>query len=164
MDRPPLLRRMPDSEELLYPTRKERFEDRRKERSDRKLLDEFFDHPTLLAISRLITQGQFEAIDYPVATGKEGGVFRATAHDGFRAIKVYRISNATFRRLPPHVLEVMRRELSLSNHARMIFAWTRREHTILRQFTEAGVRVPEPKAYSRNVLVMEFVGTQGLPS
>lgn len=155
---------MPDPEELLFPTRKERVGDRRKERHQRKLLDEFFDHPTLLTISRMVTQGQFEQVDYPVSTGKEGGVFRASAPDGYRAVKVRRIGNAIFRRLPPYLIEELLRDASARSAGRVVFAWTRREHTVLRRLRAAGVRVPEPFGYLRNVLVMEFVGTDGLPA
>ena len=150
---------MPRPTEVAFPSRKERVEDRRKEREQRKLRDEFFDHATLLTISRLVTQGQFEAIDFPISTGKEGGVFRASGAEGFRAVKIYRIGNAVFRGLPPHVLEEFRRELSDRNFPRLVAAWTRREHTILRRLFDAEVRVPRPFAYLRNVLVMDFIGT-----
>jgi RIO kinase 1 len=143
---------------LLFRRRKERLEDRRTEDQGRKLLDEFFDERTLLTISRMVTQGQFEALDYPVSTGKEGGVFRASGAGGFRAVKVYRIGNAVFKRLPAHALEELRREASDKNQARLIYAWTRREHSILRKFREAGMDVPEPYGYLRNVLVMDFIG------
>lgn len=154
---------MTRAERLLFPKR-ERVADRRKEGQQRKLLDEFFDHATLVAISRLITQGQFEALDYPVSTGKEGGVFRASSPEGFRAVKVYRIGNAVFRRLPAYALEELKRESSERNYARLVFAWTRREHTILRRLRAAGVSCPEGYGYLRNVLVMEFIGTDGLPA
>lgn len=156
------MRGVPDPESVVFPRRKERKEDLRKETDHRKLRDEFFDHPTLLAISRLVSQGQFEAVDYPIATGKEGGVFRATTGGGFRAVKVYRIGNAVFRRLPAYALEELRREASERNYGRLIAAWTRREHTILRKMTEAGVWVPQPYGYLRNVLVMDFIGTDGI--
>ena len=156
---------MPDPEELLYPTRTERVEDRRKERQQRKLVDEFFDHATLLAVGRLINQGQFQSIDYPISTGKEGGVFRATVPGGFRAVKIYRIGNTIFRHVPPYVIEWLRREVgAMGNTSRMIFAWTRREHTVLTQLRAADVRVPQPFAWFRNVLVMEFIGVDGLPA
>jgi RIO kinase 1 len=155
---------MPNTAEQVFPHSKERFEDRRKQSSDRKLLDEFFDHPTLLAISRLVSQGQFEAIDYPIATGKEGGVFRATSSAGYRAVKVYRIGNAIFRRIPSYAMEDLKREASARNFGRLVFAWTRREHSVLRKLHAAEVRVPEPYGYLRNVLVMDFVGTNGLPA
>ena len=138
--------------------------DRRVEGQQRKLVDEFFDHRTLLTISRLITQGQFESLDYPIATGKEGGVFRASGPGGLRAVKVYRIGNAIFRRLPAYAIEELRREASVRDHAGLIYAWTRREHSVLRKLRAAEVRVPEPFGYLRNVLVMEFVGSEGIAS
>jgi RIO kinase 1 len=155
---------MADVEEQLFPRRKERFEDRRHEQQHRKLLDEFFDHSTLVAISRLITQGQFDQLDYPISTGKEGGVFRALSGESYRAVKVYRIGNAVFKRLPAYALEMLKREASTSNYGRLVTGWTRREHSVLRRLYEAGVRCPQPYGYLRNVLVMDFIGTDGLPA
>lgn len=151
---------MARAEDLVFP-RREHVEDRRKEGQQRKLLDEFFDHATLLAVSRLVTQGAFKAIDHPIASGKEGGVFRATATEGFRAVKIYRIGNTLFRHLPPYALEELRREASVRNYGGLIFAWTRREHTILGRLEDAGVRAPRPLGHYRNVLVMEFIGSDG---
>lgn len=154
---------MPRPEDLVFPRRKERTEDMRHEGQHRKLVDEFFDHRTLLAISRLMTQGQFEVLDYPISTGKEGGVFRANGPGGYRAVKIYRIGNNVFRHLPAYVIEELRREASERDHARLIYAWTRREHSLLRRLAEAKVSVPTPYGYLRNVLVMEFVGVEGMP-
>jgi RIO kinase 1 len=150
---------MPRPEEVVFP-RHERVEDRRKERSHRKLLDEFFDRATLLAVSRLVNRGLFDSVDYPISTGKEGGVFRATKGAEFRAVKIYRISNTAFRHLPAYALEELRREASLRNYGGLIFAWTRREHTILGRLRDAGVRAPLPYGHYRNVLVMEYIGTK----
>lgn len=149
---------MPRPDEILYPTRRERAEDRRKERSDRKVLDEFFDHSTLLAVSRLVTRGAFSTLDYPISTGKEGGVFRAVRGDGFVAVKVYRVGNATFRRFPSYALAELRRSGSVRSMNQLVPAWTRREHTILGHLQKAGVRVPAPIDHLRNVLVMEYIG------
>lgn len=148
---------MPRAQDVVFP-RWERVEDRRKESAQRKLLDEFFDHATLLAIRRLAGQGLIDAIDYPISSGKEGGVFRAHRGEELRAVKIYRISNTTFRRLPPYAIEELRREASARNFGGLVIAWTRREHTILSRLKDAGVRVPTPLGHYRNVLVMEFVG------
>jgi len=149
---------VPRPADLVFP-RRERFEDRRKDAGQRKLLDEFFDHGTLLAVSRLVNQGLFDVLDHPVSSGKEGGVFRASKGGEFRAVKIYRISNTTFRHLPAYALEELRREASARNYGGLIFAWTRREHTILGRLAEAGVRAPVPYGHYRNVLVMEYIGT-----
>jgi RIO kinase 1 len=155
---------MPRPEDVVFPRRRERTEDRLKERQQRKVLDEFFDHATLLAVSRLITQGQFDSIDFPISTGKEGGVFRATQGSEFRAVKVYRIANTTFRHLPDFALEQLRRQTNVRNYGGLIIAWTRREHTILGRLAEAEVRAPRPFGHLRNVLVMEFIQDAGSPA
>ena len=69
-----------------------------------------------------------------------------------------------FRHLPPYVLEELLKEASAHNRSQLIFAWTRREHTILRRLASAKVRCPQPYGYYRNVLVMELIGTDGMPS
>ncbi|HYA11009.1 MAG TPA: serine protein kinase RIO [Thermoplasmata archaeon] len=148
---------MPRSVDVVFP-RRERVEDRRKDAGQRKLLDEFFDHNTLLAVSRLANQGLFDVLDHPISSGKEGGVFRASKGAELRAVKIYRISNTMFRHLPPYALEELRREASARNYGGLIFAWTRREHTILGRLAEAGVRAPRPLGHYRNVLVMEYIG------
>jgi RIO kinase 1 len=148
---------VPRTEDAVFP-RRERIDDRRKEGQQRKLLDEFFDHGTLLAVSRLVTQGLFDVLDHPISSGKEGGVFRASKDSELRAVKIYRIANTTFRHLPPYALEELRREASVRNYGGLIFAWTRREHTILSRLADAGVRAPRPYGHYRNVLVMEFIG------
>jgi RIO kinase 1 len=148
---------MPRPQDVVFP-RAERVEERRKELAQRKLLDEFFDHSTLLAVSRLANRGLFDVIDHPISTGKEGGVFRGTLGAEFRAVKIYRIGNATFR-VPEYALEELRREASVRNWGGLIFAWTRREHTILGRLADAGVRAPRPYGHYRNVLVMEYIGS-----
>ena len=150
---------MPRPHDVVFPSRRERTEDRRKEGDQRKLLDEFFDHSTLLTVSRLVTRGLFDAVDYPISTGKEGGVFRATKGSEYRAVKIYRIGNTVFRNLPAYALEALRRETSVRNYGGLVFAWTRREHTILGRLADAGVSAPRPLGHLRNVLVMEFVGS-----
>jgi len=143
--------------DVVFP-RHERVEDRRRDAGQRKLLDEFFDHSTLLAVSRLVNQGLFDILDHPISTGKEGGVFRASKGSELRAVKIYRISNTTFRRMPAYAMAELRREASARNFGGLIFAWTRREHTVLGRLAEAGVRVPRPYGHYRNVLVMEYIG------
>jgi RIO kinase 1 len=45
-----------------------------------------------------------------------------------------------------------------SDKRKVVLAWTRKEFANLRRAAAAGVRVPEPIAVERNVLVMELVG------
>jgi RIO kinase 1 len=155
---------VPDVEEMLFPRKKERTEDRRKERAHRDVMDEVFDRATLLAVSRLVSHGFLREVDYSISTGKEANVFRVTTPEGPQALKVYRISNATFRNYPPYAVEELRREVGGGSFAKMIFAWARREFQALKACHEAKVPVPRPVTHYRNLLLMEFVGEEGLPS
>ncbi|EQD51730.1 Non-specific serine/threonine protein kinase, partial [mine drainage metagenome] len=80
------------------------------------------------------------------------------------AVKVYRIGNSSYRRLPAYALDELRRETSIHNFTGLIVAWTRREHTLLGRLAEAGVRVPRPFTHRRNVLVMEYLGDREGPA
>lgn len=153
------------AEELLFPRRKERTEERRKERSHHDVRDEVFDRLTLLAVSRLVTQGQFQEVDYSISTGKEANVFRVSGRSGFGALKIYRISNAVFRRFPPWALEDLRRTVGPGSFGRLVFAWAHREFTAMKACELARVPVPRPRIQWRNLLLMDLVGSpQGVPA
>ncbi len=138
-------------------------EDRRKERSHGDAMDEVFDRRTMLAVGRFVTRGLMNEVDFSISTGKVANVFRVTSREGYRALKVYRISNAVFRSLPPYLLHELREEVGSDSFGRMVFAWVRREFMALEDCREAGVPVPAPVEYYRNIFLMEFMGAEGLP-
>lgn len=135
------------------------------EDEDRKTLDEVFDRPALLTIYKLMTDGLIDTIDFPISTGKEANVFRVTSPDGdFYALKVYRTSNLTFKRIARYIEGDPRFKGIHGSRRKMIFAWATKEFRNLQRLREAKVRVPEPIKFSQNMLVMEFIGTDGTPS
>jgi RIO kinase 1 len=46
----------------------------------------------------------------------------------------------------------------------MVFTWAEKEFKNLKIAIEVGVRVPKPIAVEKNVLVMEFIGENGVPA
>ena len=66
----------------------------------RKTTDDVFDEATLKNIQQLFSRGIIATIENIIATGKEANVFRAKTFDGRnRAVKIYRLNTATFRKL-----------------------------------------------------------------
>ena len=66
----------------------------------KKTVDDVFDEVTLKNLQQMISQGVINTIENTIATGKEGNVFRAKTINGeYRAVKIYRINTATFRKL-----------------------------------------------------------------
>ncbi|MFB6211078.1 MAG: serine/threonine-protein kinase Rio1 [Halobacteriales archaeon] len=118
-----------------------------------------FDDATYAAIYKLVQDGHISAFGGPISTGKEANVYEALAPDGREvAVKVYRISASDFRDMREYLAGDPRFEGISDNKKAVVLAWTRKEFANLTRAQQAGVRVPEPIAAERNVLVMELVG------
>lgn len=138
---------------------------RLKDADQRKTYDEVFDRTTLLTLQRLINAGVLNVLDYPIATGKEGNVFRATTASGeFRAVKIYRVSNATFTSLSQYIIGDPRFPRAGGSRRRLIQAWAMKEFKNLKRMAEAGARVPRPYHVEDNVLVMDYIGDEATPA
>jgi RIO kinase 1 len=125
---------------------------------ERKTYDEVFDQDTLLTLYDLMSDGVLNTLDFPIATGKEGNVFRATTSDGdYLAVKIYRVSNATFNNIQRYVMGDERFRNIGKNRRRGIFLWAQKELRNLERLSAAGVRVPKPMTCQKNVIAMEYV-------
>jgi RIO kinase 1 len=129
-----------------------------KDADERKTYDEVFDHDTLLTLYDLMSDGVLNTLDFPIATGKEGNVFRATNVDGgYLAMKIYRVSNATFNNIQKYIVGDERFRNIGRNRRRAIFLWAQKEFRNLERLTAAGVRVPKPLTCQKNVIAMEYI-------
>lgn len=138
---------------------------RRKDSDDRKTYDEVFDKENLMRIYKLFTDGVIDQVDFPISTGKEGNVFRAITPDGgFLALKIYRTSTATFKEMAKYVLGDPRFKGVTRNRRKMILAWASKEFRNLQRFEDVGVRVPSPVTCHKNLVVMEYIGTESSPA
>lgn len=134
------------------------FRKRLKDADQLKVEDSVFDEATLAAVYKLVQDGYIEAFGGPISTGKEANVFEALGADGREvAVKIYRISASDFRHMRDY-LEGDPRFEGVSDKRGVVLAWTKKEYANLSRARAAGVRVPEPIATERNVLVMELIG------
>ena len=154
------------------------FRKRIKDTEQFKLQESVFDDATLAAVYKLVQDGYIDAFGGPVSTGKEASVFEALGgqagerpDSGARtaddtpghpdrevAVKVYRINTSNFRQMRDYLEGDPRFEGIASDKKAVVLAWTKKEFANLSRARKAGVRVPEPIAVQRNVLVMELVG------
>ncbi|MEM4272181.1 MAG: serine protein kinase RIO [Candidatus Bilamarchaeaceae archaeon] len=144
-------RKKPDREDFLL---KERF----------KLESEVFDRQTLLTLSRLISKGIIKNMDYPVSTGKEANIFRATTPSGsFLAVKIYKIETTHFMNRKEYLIGDPRFRKFRRNEMGLVYAFVQKEFKNLQICEKAGIHAPKPLLQEKNVLVMEFLGEEGLP-
>ena len=127
-----------------------------------KVEQSVFDDATFAAIYKLVQDGYIDAFGGPISTGKEANVYEALASDDGTdhdvAVKIYRINASNFQQMREYLQGDPRFEGIGSDKKKVVLAWTRKEFANLRRAQQAGVRVPEPIAVERNVLVMELVG------
>ena len=117
-----------------------------------------FDDATLGALYKLVQDGHIDAFGGPISTGKEANVYTALAADGEVAVKVYRINASDFKDMRGYLDGDPRFEGIGSDKKKVVTAWVRKEFANFERARKAGVRVPEPIAMERNVLVMEYLG------
>jgi len=135
------------------------FRKRLKDADQFKVEQSVFDDATFAAIYKLVQDGYIEAFGGPISTGKEANVYEALgAEDRDVAVKIYRINASNFRHMREYLEGDPRFEGIGSDKKEVVLAWTKKEFANLSRAKQAGVRVPEPIAVERNVLVMELVG------
>ncbi len=138
---------------------------RRRDDDDRKTYDEVFNKENLLRVYKLFTDGVIDRLDFPISTGKEGNVFRASTEDGkLLAVKIYRTSNATFMDMAKYINGDPRFKGIMTNRRKLILAWASKEFRNLQRYTEAGLRVPKAVARNQNIIVMEYIGDEVAPA
>ena len=131
---------------------------------DRRVFDQVFDQSTLLAVYKLMQQEHVDTLEWPIARGKEAHVFNATAPSGVVAVKIFHTSNAVFKGLLQYIEGDPRFGGLRRRHRELVNVWVRKENRNLLRMRRVGVRVPEPLAVFRNVLVMEYLGDESGPS
>ncbi len=132
---------------------------------ERETYAEVFDRQTLMVLYDYMTRGHIDMIHYPVSTGKEGNVFYATDEDGEGvAVKIFRTSTSTFKRVSKYIEGDPRFKGLTGNRRKLIYAWTNKEFRNLDRYCEAGLPVPEPIAFRKNVLLMEYIGDENGPA
>ncbi len=129
-----------------------------------KIESEVFDKFTLLILSKLIKKGIVESVDYPISTGKEANVFRATNPNGGNiAIKIYKIDTAPFFRKSGYLEGDPRFNKVKMSDRGIVNAFASKEYKNLEICERAGVNSPRPLYIDSHVLVMSFLGEEGLP-
>jgi RIO kinase 1 len=151
--------------------RRERFYERTqrmkiKRSEEYDVREEVFDKPTLMTIYHLINRGVIDRLYGVVKSGKEARVYRGVSRDGRElAVKIYLVASAEFRKGILPYIEGDPRFGRVKHGARsLIRAWALKEFKNLKKAHEVGVRVPRPHIVENNVLVMEFIGSEGVPA
>jgi RIO kinase 1 len=132
--------------------------------SERATVEEVFDQSTRMVLFHFLNDGTLYEVHGVVSAGKEARVYWGKNKEGKElAVKIYLTSSAEFLKGMRKYIDGDRRFKSVKHNTRsLIFTWAQKEFRNLQQATTAKVRVPKPIAVKNNVLLMEFIGKNGV--
>jgi RIO kinase 1 len=112
----------------------------------------------------MLNSGTLYEVNGVVSSGKEARVYAGKTKDGTDlAVKIYLTSSAEFKKGMVKYIDGDPRFKNVKRDTRsLIAAWAQKEFRNLSEATQAKVRVPKPIAVKSNVLVMEFIGKDGV--
>ena len=134
-----------------------------KDYRDRKTELSVLDIPTLETLYKFRKRGLLKALGGPISSGKEAVIFHAIgAKEEELAIKMYKVSTSNFNAMLDYIIGDPRFENIKRDRRSIVSAWARKELKNLKRAFDAGVEVPKPIAVDKNVLIMEFIGRDGV--
>jgi len=145
-----------EEESLMLKKRSEEF----------KVFEEVFDRLTLEGVYKLMHRKVIDMIHGVVKAGKEARVYWGQSPEGAElAIKIYYTATADFRRGMLKYIEGDPRFRRVRKAPRsIIYTWTQKEYKNLKLAEKAGINAPRAIAFYRNILVMSFIGRDGVPA
>jgi len=140
-------------------------QDKEKDYDLLKTVEEVFDSFTLRSLYELSRKIDLRKISGVVSSGKEARVYRGL--DGRNrelAIKIYLTFSAEFKKGIYKYIEGDERfeGIKATSTRKLMSLWAKKEYSNLKRMFSSGVRVPEPVAQRDNIVVMEFIGRNGI--
>lgn len=138
---------------------------REKRSEEYEVLEEVFDRSTLMTIYDFLNKGTIDQIFGAVKAGKESKLYWGKDKTGNTlAIKIFLTLSAEFKRggMVPYIEGDPRFAHIKRDTRSLVYAWAQKEFKNLQQATHAGVKVPKPIDVNHNVLIMEFIGENGV--
>jgi RIO kinase 1 len=140
---------------------------RTKDKQDRATAEQVMDPRTRMILFKLLNRGMISEINGCISTGKEANVYHATSKTGEDyAIKIYKTSILTFKDRDKYVSGEFRfrHGYCKSNPRKMVRTWAEKELRNLSRMYKFELPVPNPILLKSHVLVMSFIGTNGIPA
>lgn len=130
-----------------------------------KIESKIFDKRTLFSIFELMKKRIIYSVESVVKEGKESVVLAALDYNKkIVAMKVYRTLYCDFKSMWKYLASDPRFQKIRKNRWDVVITWAKREFKNMKIAYEAKVTMPKPIALNNNVLVMEFIGKNGLPA
>ncbi|MCA9495514.1 MAG: serine protein kinase RIO [Nanoarchaeota archaeon] len=123
-----------------------------------KVYEGVFDEFTLKTLEILKRKKYFDELGKPIKTGKEGDVYMSFKEEEKRAIKIFRLTSANFKKISGYINRDFRFKTIKGNLRKIILIWAEKEFRNLLLCHKANMNVPFPYKCENNVIIMEYIG------
>ena len=129
-----------------------------------KVVNEVLDKITILQLHDLINSKIISYVNGVVKAGKESVVFWAKDFDdNDLALKIYLVTTSNFKRRSQYVMGDPRFTNVKKGTKNIVYLWARKEFQNISKCYDCGISVVKPRHVSKNILIMDFEGTDGKP-
>jgi len=127
-----------------------------------KIVHGVFDERTLMTLYRLINKNDI-TVESMLEEGKEAVILSGIAKQKeWVVIKVYRVEACDFKKMWVYLVGDPRFKNIGKRTQKVVKIWCQREFKNMKVAQEAGVNSPKPLAIQDNVLIMSFIGDNGI--
>ena len=148
---------------------------RTRDKSDHGTIEQCIDPRISRIIEKYKKSGLIREFNGCISTGKEANVYHARGRgvkeeeeglDPNRelAIKIYKTSILIFKDRERYITGEFRfrHGYCKSNPRKMVAVWCEKEIRNLKRIRQKGIKCPEPFAFKSNLIMMEFIGKDGV--
>jgi RIO kinase 1 len=144
---------------------------------DRSATDSVLDAATRMSLFKMLNSGMLDELNGVVSCGKEAHVYHCVGGDlkdveGINkgeeyVVKIYNMdmSHGRFRDRAKYVDGEFRyRHTATQTSGKAIKVWAEKELRNLKRITNVGIPCPRPVVLRKNILLMTFIGKDGVPA
>ncbi|MBI5377113.1 MAG: serine protein kinase RIO [Thaumarchaeota archaeon] len=130
-----------------------------------KVMDDVLDKTTIMTLSKLINSGIISYVNGVIGSGKESKMYWAVDPDGKDiALKIYLVTASNFKKRNPYLVDDHRFSHIKKGTRNMVELWAQKEFRNLNHCVKSGIPSIKPIHLLKNVLILEFVGKNGVPA
>ena len=129
-----------------------------------KVINEVLDKPTIFELYGLIKSNIISYVNGVVKSGKESVVFWSVdKNQSNLALKIYLVTTSNFKKRTEYLIGDPRFSRVKKGTKNIVYLWAKKEFQNILKCYNSGISVVTPIHVSKNILVMEFVGSDGKP-
>lgn len=154
----------------------DRWRKKKRRKEDFQTINAVIDQNASKILSSLQSKGILNEITGTIASGKEAGVFLASLGSKGEilyqnmsitspiVVKIFRTSTLNFKKIQTYISGDIRFRKYSKKTRSFIKLWVEKEFRNLSRCISVGINAPKPILVKNNVLLMELIGIDGIPS